>query len=170
MFVKQTFSLFAFLAGGSLLLTSCGFGGEPWKEYTGSDTEGEKVNAFYHRTSGDKTCFVGRGTDDAAITGTYVGHYNRETSEMSLYAYVSQLKMLTGSAGLEVTDIKVASLNQPQNPEDLATLMLADSPLDEKIQEKRVPTSTTNVFTETECWNGGKGLPTSLKNIIKEEF
>jgi hypothetical protein len=169
MFVKQTLSLFAFLAGGSLLLTSCGFGGEPWQEYTGPETEGEKVNSFFHRSSGKKTCFVGRKIEDS-LSGTYAGHYNPETAKIRFYAWVPQLKAFSGNAGFEATDIKVASINQPEDPEALAPLLLGDSPVDKKVQEGLVPSSISNIFTETSCWNGGKGLPTSLKNTIKEEF
>ena len=164
------FSLFTLLAGGSsLLLAGCDAFKESWQEYTGPETKGEEVNSFYHRTAGHKTCFVGRITA-MSMTGTYAGHYNRATDEVHMYAHAPQLKMLMGSTGVEATDIKVASVNQPEGPGDLATLMLTDSPVADKMGNKMVPTSTTNLFTDDDCWNGGKGVPKSLKNTVKEEF
>jgi len=169
MFVKQTLSLIALLAGGPLLLTSCGFGGEPWQEYIGTETEGQGVNSFYHRTSDQKICFVGREKQDT-MNGTYAGHYNRETAEVNMYVHVPQLKMLTGSAEYKAIDVTVDSENQPQNPGELATLLLTDSPVDKKVQEEMDPTSISNTFTTNECWSEDEGLPKSLAGTLKERF
>jgi hypothetical protein len=172
MFVKQTLSLFAFLAGGSLLLAGCDATQDPWKEYTGSISipESEGKNTFYHRTSGDRTCFVGR-MSYKSLSGTYAGHYNPETAKLHMYGHFPPLRMLVGSAEIEATEVKVASINQPQNPGELATLLLAEnSPVDDKLSENTTPTSISNVFTEHHCWNGDKGLPKSLARTLKEKF
>ena len=171
MFVKPTFSLFALLAGGSLLLAGCNAAQDPWKEYTSSIIEeSEGKNTFYHRSSGEKTCFVGRMSSEA-ISGTYAGHYNGATSKLHMYGHFPPLKMLVGSAEIEATDVKVASINQPQNPGELATLLLAEnSPMGGKLSENTTPTSISNIFTETSCWNGDKGLPQGLARTLKEKF
>jgi len=172
MFVKQTLSLFALLAGGSLLLAGCDAAQEPWTEYTGFETESEGKNTFYHRRSGDKMCFVGRMTHKSkSLSGTYAGYYNSEAAKLHFYGWIPQLKVRAGSAGLEATDIKVASINQPEDPAALANLIMAEnSPLDDKGSEAFALTSISNVFTEHSCWNGGKGLPKSLAGTLKEKF
>ena len=177
MFVKQTFSLFALLASGSLLLAGCDVAQEPWTEYTGSETEGEGKDTFYYRTSENKLCFVGRMTIKS-VSSTYAGYYNPEAAKLHIYAWAPQLKVRAGSAGFEVTGNKVYYNNQPEDPEELAKLLSSEnSPLDDKTSDDKTSaefeyalTSISNVFTEHHCWNGDKGLPKSLARTLKEKF
>ena len=166
MFGNYRFTWFVLLFMGAAVLLARFMPEEPWQKYSGSVTEGE-ANSFYYRTSGSKMCFVGRMTDDS-MTAVYAGHYDPTTAELRTYALKWQFKHNAGPAGFTATGLP-ASINPAKNPTALPNLMLADKfPVENK--RPRTPFSIRNIFTESECWNGEKGLPDKLGIHLKGSF
>jgi hypothetical protein len=167
MFGNYRFTWFVLLFVGAAVLLARFMPEEPWQKYSGSVTEGEK-NSFYYRTSGSKMCFVGRMTDDS-MTAIYAGHYDPTTAELRTYALAQQFKHQAGLTRFTATGLP-ASINPAKNPAALPNLMLADKfPVENELLPS-APAIIENRFTESECWDGDKGLPQGLARTLTEKF